>query len=108
MEKFTHVKTTIFFTIKFLAFKFFQPNLKVDANLCGRTVTHKATGIGEGGKTKGKIMLHYSLVFLVIAIIAGVLGFGGIAGTAAGIAKILFFVFLIVWLLAFFMGRKRI
>ena len=34
-------------------------------------------------------MLHYALVFLIVAIIAAVLGFGGIAGTAAGIAKIL-------------------
>ena len=35
-------------------------------------------------------MLHYAVVFFVIAIIAAVLGFGGIAGSAAGIAKILF------------------
>ena len=35
-------------------------------------------------------MLHYSIVFFIIAIIAAVLGFGGIAGSAAGIAKILF------------------
>ena len=41
-------------------------------------------------------MLHWSLVFLVIAIIAAILGFGGIAGAAAGFAKILFFVFLVV------------
>ena len=33
-------------------------------------------------------MLHYSIVFFIIAIIAAVLGFGGIAGSAAGIAKI--------------------
>ena len=43
-------------------------------------------------------MLHYSLVFLVIALIAAFLGFGGVAGAAAGIAKILFVVFLVVWL----------
>lgn len=53
-------------------------------------------------------MLHWSLVFLVIAIIAAVLGFGGIAGAAAGIAKILFFVFLVVWILAFFLGRRAV
>lgn len=41
-------------------------------------------------------MLHYALVFLVIAIIAAVLGFGVIAGTAALIAKVCFFVFLIL------------
>ena len=38
-------------------------------------------------------MLHYAVVFFVIAIIAAILGFGGIAGAAVGIAKILFFVF---------------
>ena len=40
-------------------------------------------------------MLHWSLIFLVIALIAAILGFGGLAGTAVGIAKILFFVFLV-------------
>lgn len=46
-------------------------------------------------------------MFLVLALIAAALGFGGIAGAAAGIAKILFFVFLIVWLLSLFVGRGR-
>ena len=46
-------------------------------------------------------MLHYALVFLVVAIIAAVLGFGVIAGTAAWIAKICFIVFLIFAILAF-------
>jgi uncharacterized membrane protein YtjA (UPF0391 family) len=53
-------------------------------------------------------MLHWSLVFLVIALIAAVLGFGGLAGTAVGIAKILFFVFLVIWLVAFIFGRRAI
>jgi uncharacterized membrane protein YtjA (UPF0391 family) len=51
-------------------------------------------------------MLHWSLVFLVIALIAAVLGFGGIAGTAVGIAKILFFVFLVLWLVSFLTRRS--
>ena len=40
-------------------------------------------------------MLHYALVFLVLALVAGVLGFGGIAGASVGIAKALFFVFVV-------------
>ena len=32
-------------------------------------------------------MLHYAVVFFIIAIIAGVLGFGGLTAGAAGIAK---------------------
>ena len=53
-------------------------------------------------------MLHWSLVFLVIALIAAILGFGGIAGTAVGIAKILFFVFLAIWLIALLFGRRAV
>ena len=52
-------------------------------------------------------MLHYALVFLVVALIAGVLGFGFIAGTAAYIAKILFVVFLVLFLISFISGRGR-
>jgi uncharacterized membrane protein YtjA (UPF0391 family) len=51
-------------------------------------------------------MLHYALVFLVVALIAGVLGFGFIAGTAAWIAKVLFVVFLILFIISFINGRK--
>lgn len=52
-------------------------------------------------------MLHYAIVFLVVALIAGFLGFGMIAGTAAGIAKILFFVFLILAVVSF-LTRGRV
>jgi len=46
-------------------------------------------------------MLHYAVVFFIVAIIAAVLGFGVIAGTAAMIAKVLFVVFLILAVLSF-------
>ena len=39
-------------------------------------------------------------VFLIIAIIAAILGFGIIAGTAALIAKVLFVVFLILFIIS--------
>ncbi|EHJ48598.1 protein of unknown function DUF1328 [Solidesulfovibrio carbinoliphilus subsp. oakridgensis] len=42
-------------------------------------------------------MLSWTITFLVIALIAGVLGFTGVARTATGIAKILFFLFLILF-----------
>jgi uncharacterized membrane protein YtjA (UPF0391 family) len=53
-------------------------------------------------------MLHWSLILLVIAIIAGLLGFTGIAGAAMGLAKILFFVFLAIWLIVFLLVRKAV
>jgi len=52
-------------------------------------------------------MLHYAVVFLVIALIAAVFGFGGIASSAVGIAQILFFVFIILAGASFIFGRGR-
>jgi uncharacterized membrane protein YtjA (UPF0391 family) len=46
-------------------------------------------------------MLHYAVVFLVIALIAALFGFTGIAAGAASIAKILFVVFLIFAAISF-------
>jgi len=59
---------------------------------------------GEGGdyisQQKGADMLYYALVFLLVAVVAAVLGFGGVAFAAAGIAKILFFIFLVLFLVS--------
>lgn len=52
-------------------------------------------------------MLYYAIVFFIIAIIAAALGFGGIAGAATGIAKILFFVFLILFVVSLIFGSRR-
>jgi uncharacterized membrane protein YtjA (UPF0391 family) len=47
-----------------------------------------------------------AVVFLVVAIVAAVFGFGDIAQAATGFAKILFFVFLVLFLIALIMGRR--
>lgn len=49
-------------------------------------------------------MLHYAVVFLVIALIAALFGFTGIYVAAAGIAKILFFVFLVLFVISLITG----
>ncbi len=51
-------------------------------------------------------MLSWAITFLVIALIAGILGFTSIAGTAIGFAKIVFLVFLVLFVLSFVMGRR--
>lgn len=51
-------------------------------------------------------MLNWALTFLVIALIAAVLGFGVLAGTAMEIAKILFFVFIILFIVSLISGRR--
>ncbi len=47
-------------------------------------------------------MLSWALTFLIVALIAAALGFGGIAGAAATIAKVLFFVFIVLFLAGLF------
>jgi uncharacterized membrane protein YtjA (UPF0391 family) len=50
-------------------------------------------------------MLSWALTFFILALIAAVFGFGGIAATSAGIAKILFFLFLVLFVVALVTGR---
>ncbi len=52
-------------------------------------------------------MLYYALVFLLIALSAAFLGFGGIAFAAAGIAKILFFLFLALFVVSLVVHLAR-
>jgi uncharacterized membrane protein YtjA (UPF0391 family) len=51
-------------------------------------------------------MLSWSVFFLIIALVAALLGFSTIAGAAAGIAKILVGVFLVLFLISLFLGRR--
>lgn len=52
-------------------------------------------------------MLNWAFAFLIFALVAGVFGFGGIAAEATGIAKILFFLFIVLFLISFVTGRTR-
>lgn len=52
-------------------------------------------------------MLHYAVVFFVIALIAALFGFGGIAAGAVEIGKILFFIFLVLAVVTFVMNSVR-
>ncbi|MGC2529273.1 MAG: DUF1328 family protein [Candidatus Acidiferrum sp.] len=52
-------------------------------------------------------MLRFALGFFIIALIAAVFGFTGIAVAAAGIAKLLFFIFVILFLLSLVAGILR-
>ena len=52
-------------------------------------------------------MLSWALSFLVLALIAALFGFGAIASSAAGIAKILFFLFLVMFIVSLMMNALR-
>ncbi len=49
-------------------------------------------------------MLNLVVTLLVIALIAAIFGFGGIAGAAVEIAKVIFFVALVLFLIAALTG----
>jgi uncharacterized membrane protein YtjA (UPF0391 family) len=44
-------------------------------------------------------MIYWALMFLLVAFIAAVFGFTAIALAAAGIAKLLFFIFLVLFVI---------
>lgn len=51
-------------------------------------------------------MLRWSILLLVVAILAGLFGFTDIAGPAYFVAKILFFVFLVLFVLSLIVGSR--
>ncbi len=52
-------------------------------------------------------LLHWAVIFLIVAIVAALLGFGGVAGTAMAGAKIVFWVAIILAVLGFIFGVMR-
>jgi uncharacterized membrane protein YtjA (UPF0391 family) len=52
-------------------------------------------------------MLWLAIVFLILALVAGAMGFGLIAGTAYLAAKLLFFVFIVLFVLSLISGAAR-
>ncbi len=52
-------------------------------------------------------LLHYAIVFLVVALVAAALGFGGVAGTAMEGARILFWVAIILFVISLVAGLMR-
>lgn len=52
-------------------------------------------------------LLHYAIVFLIVAIIAAFFGFGGVAGTAMEGARILFWVAIVLFVVSAIVGMLR-
>ena len=51
-------------------------------------------------------MLRWALIFLIIAIIAGAFGFYGVEGMAVYFAKILFFIFIALFVISLIVGLR--
>ncbi len=53
-------------------------------------------------------MLGWALMFLLLALVAGAFGFFGVAGASYGFAKVLFFIFLALFVISLFTGRGEV
>lgn len=45
-------------------------------------------------------LLHYAIVFLIVALVAAFFGFGGVAGTAMEGARLLFWIAIVLFVIA--------
>jgi len=52
-------------------------------------------------------LLHYAIIFLVVALIAAAVGFGGVAGVAMEGARLLFWVFIVLFVISLIAGLIR-
>ena len=52
-------------------------------------------------------LLHYAVVFLVIALVAALVGFGGVAGIAMEGARLLFWIFIVLFIISAVAGVIR-
>ena len=52
-------------------------------------------------------LLHYAVIFIVVALVAAAIGFGGVAGVAMEGARLLFWVFIILAVIALVSGIVR-
>jgi uncharacterized membrane protein YtjA (UPF0391 family) len=52
-------------------------------------------------------LLHYAIVFLVVALVAAAIGFGGVAGFAMDAARLLFWVFIVLFVVSLVVGLIR-
>ena len=52
-------------------------------------------------------LLHYALMFLIVALVAAAVGFGGVARFAMEAARLLFWVFIILFVVSLVAGLAR-
>jgi uncharacterized membrane protein YtjA (UPF0391 family) len=77
----------------------------VTFTLAFKEPARRMTHVGEE-RIMGNL-LHYALVFLVVALVAAAVGFGGVAGVAMEGARLLFWVFIILFVVSLVAGMVR-
>jgi len=52
-------------------------------------------------------MWNWAIIFFIVAVVSAILGFSGVAVASAGVAKILFFLFVILFVISLVAGLAR-
>ena len=52
-------------------------------------------------------LLHYAVIFLIVALVAAFFGFGGVAGTAMSGAQMLFWAAIVLFVISAIVGLVR-
>jgi len=81
------------------------PASRIHAERWRQMLTSTARALFESMKFAFS-MLSWAMIFLIIALIAAIFGFGGIVGGAIGLAKVIFFISIVLFMIACLMGRK--
>jgi uncharacterized membrane protein YtjA (UPF0391 family) len=68
------------------------------------TAPGSAVTAPDTAHTQESVMLYWSAIFFVIALVAALLGFGGLAHGAADIGKVLFFLFIVLFIISVLVG----
>jgi len=80
----------------------------VQVHINGTRIAKVIVIVNQSSNFKSEtVMLTWALTFLVIALIAGVLGFGGVMTASAGIAKVLFFIFIVLFIISMVANAVR-
>ena len=70
-------------------------------SICRRRIAHRSLAWFH---QRREPMLYWALIFLIVALVAGWMGYGQVAGTATWVAKVLFVLFVILFLVSLLTG----
>jgi uncharacterized membrane protein YtjA (UPF0391 family) len=64
----------------------------------------RSTAVARGGGERAMTILKWALIFFLISVVAGILGFTGVSVASADIARVLFYIFVVIFLVLLILG----
>jgi uncharacterized membrane protein YtjA (UPF0391 family) len=64
----------------------------------------RSTAVARAGGERAMTILKWALIFFLISVVAGILGFTGVSVASADIARVLFYIFVVIFLVLLILG----